>query len=141
MSVTIRHKLNTAKVHAMLASPNGGLAKNMLKRALKVQTKARQNLSRPPQRVDTGHLRASIQIEPFIWQSYPAFRIGTNVKYARFVHDGTGLFGPEHHYIVPRHGKFLVFTPKGELVAVFTKRVRGMEPNPFLKDALSAAKS
>lgn len=139
-SVTIRHKLKQQKVHAMLASPDGGLAKDMLKRALRVQTKARQNLSRPPRRVDTGALRADIQIEPFRWRGYPAFRIGTNKKYARFVHDGTGIFGPEHHYIVPKNGKFLVFTPKGELKEVWTKRVKGMEPNPFLKDALPAAR-
>ncbi len=139
-TVTIRHKVNQQKLRAMLASPNGGVAKTMLKRALRVQSKARQNLSRPPQRIDTGALRADIQIEPFIYEGYPAFRIGTNKKYARFVHDGTGIFGPEHHYIVPRHGKFLVFTPKGELVAVFAKKVKGMEPNPFLKDALPAAR-
>jgi hypothetical protein len=139
-TVTTRHKLDTVKLHAMLASPQGGLAKTMLKRAVRVQAQARRNLSRPPRRIDTGALRADIQIEPFRWKGYPAFRVGTNKKYARFVHDGTGIFGPEAHYIVPRKGKFLVFTPKGELAAVFTKKVKGMEPNPFLRDALSAAR-
>lgn len=139
-SVTIRHKINFTKVRLLLANPVGGLARNMEKRAQRVQSLARANLLRPPRRYDTGALSRSIRIVPFRYLGYPSFHIGSDLEYARYVHDGTGIFGPEHHYIVPRRGKFLVFTPRGELVAVFAKKVKGMEPNPFLRDALRAAK-
>jgi len=137
-SVTVTHKgVNDTKLHAVLArSP--GLLKNMFMRAVRVQSAARKNLSRPPQRVDTGALRASIAVVPFRWQGLPAFSIGTNLKYAMFVHEGTGLYGPKHHLITPTHAQVMVFKVQGGR-KVFTKISRGMPPNPFMKDALSAA--
>jgi hypothetical protein len=139
-SVTIHHKMNSVKVRLLLANPVGGLARNMEKRGERVQRLARANLLRPPHRYASGTLSRSIRVVKRRWLGYPSVSVGTDLGYARFVHDGTGIFGPKHHYIVPKHGKFLVFTPRGELVAVFAKRVKGMEPNPFLRDALKAAK-
>lgn len=135
----IRHHYKPVTMHEILASPNGGLAKNMFKRALAVQKQAKLNLQQPPHRVKTGHLRASITIVPFIYMTYPAFKVGSPLNYARFVHDGTGLFGPKHHLITPVHAKALRWRGNtGEFV--FSKHSKGMPPNPFLKDALPAAK-
>lgn len=139
-SVTIKHRVNHAAIAVMFKKSSGGLTKTMAKRAVRVQKLARANLARSPRRIDTGRLQLSIGVQPILYRGYPAYRIGSSLDYARYVHDGTGLYGPKHHYIVPRHGKYLVFTPKGELVAVFAKRVKGMRPNPFLADALVAAR-
>jgi hypothetical protein len=79
---------------------------------------------------------------------YPAVRVGTHLKYARWVHDGTGLYGPRHAMIKPRSAKFLVFksarygAKKGKGKGkVFVKQVRGVQPNPFLKSAIPYAKT
>lgn len=139
MSVTIRHKYKPATMHAILASPNGGLAKNMFKRALAVQSQAKKNLQRAPHRVRTGELRASITIIPMLVNGYPGFKVGTPLKYARYVHDGTGLYGPHHQMIEPVNAKALRWRANtGEFV--FSKHSKGMRPNPFLKDAMFAAK-
>jgi hypothetical protein len=136
----VRHHYDAGAMKRILASPSGGLAKDLVKRAIRVQTAAKRNLQRPPQRVNTGLLRASITWQLLQLHGYPAVRIGTNVKYARYVHDGTGLYGPKHSYITPKRGKYLVFKLAGEPGMIFAKRVKGMRPNPFLKDAMPAAK-
>lgn len=139
MGVSVRRKgVSAAKLQAVLASSDG-LYKDMFKRAVRVQSAARKNLSRPPQRIDTGALRASINVNAFKWQGLPAFRVGTNLKYAWFVHEGTGLYGPHHQLITPRQAQVMVFQSKKLGKKVFTKTSKGMPPNPFMKDALSAA--
>jgi len=140
-TVRVRHKVNNTAIQLMLRNPNGGVAKDMLKRAVKVQTAAKKNLSRPPQRVRTGYLRASIYIKPVIIDGMPGFRIGTSVRYAWFVHNGTGIYGPRHTVIRPKRAQYLVFKPSGLNHVIFAKQVKGMRPNPFLKDALKAARS
>lgn len=137
--VSVRHRYNPVTMHAILASPNGGLAKNMLKRAVRVQAKAKQNLSRPPSRIDTGALRASITIAPYLHDGYPAFRVGSPLKHARWVHDGTGIYGPHHQMIEPKTAKMLAWQGSGGKY-IFARQVKGMPPNPFLADAMSAAK-
>jgi hypothetical protein len=135
----IRHKYKPATMHEILASPNGGLAKNMFKRAIAVQRLAKKNLERPPRRVNTGQLRASITIVPYLFRGYPAFRVGSPLKYAKWVHDGTGIYGPHHQLIEPTHAKALRWSGNaGEFI--FAKHVKGIPPNPFLRDALVAAK-
>jgi hypothetical protein len=135
----VRHRYNPAAMHAILANPHGGLAKDGLKRAVRVQALAKKNLSRPPTRVNTGELRASITIIPYVFEGYPAFRVGTPLKYARFVHDGTGIFGPHHQMIKPTTAKVLAWEGPGG-THIFARQVKGMPPNPFLADALKAAK-
>jgi hypothetical protein len=135
----VRHHYKPATMHEILASPHGGLAKNMFKRAVRVQSEAKKNLQRPPQRVNTGQLRASITISPYLYKGYPAFRIGSSLKHARFVHDGTGIYGPHHQMIEPVNAKVLHWQGVGG-VDFFARKVKGMPPNPFLRDALFVAK-
>jgi len=116
-------------------------AKDLLRRGYKVQRKARSYLSGAeghPRRIDTGDLRSSIGVT-LITAGGARVRIGTNRKKAVFVHRGTGLYGPRHQLIRPRHAKVLRFRVKGGGV-VFVRFTRGMRPNHFLTDALKAAK-
>lgn len=150
MPAKVTHKFNKAVEEKILTSPVGGVAKDLLKRGVRVQSRARRNLSgvtgSGPRRVNTGLLRASITVKLIPQPKDLAVRVGTDVVYARWVHDGTGLYGPQHKLIKPRKARVLVFkskvygAKKGKYAGwVFAKSVKGMKPNPFLKNALSAA--
>lgn len=152
MPTAIRHQVNPAAVQALLASPQGGLTKDLYVRALRVQAAARRNISgngpNHPKRVDTGQLRNSVSINLLTHQGLPAVRVGTKLRHARWVHDGTGIYGPRGAMIKPRQAKVLVWRSKthgaesgkfkGKVVVL---QVKGMRPNRFLADALQAAKS
>lgn len=77
--------------------------------------------------VDTGRLRASIKSTTTVYKS----TISTNVKYAKFVHDGTNP-----HIIRPVRRQALRFTVGGQVV--FAKFVNhpGTRSRPFLTRAL-----
>lgn len=55
------------------------------------------------------------------------------VPHARWVHEGTGIYGPHHSPIVPRVAPYLVFHWHGRLWR--KKSVRGQQANPFLTNA------
>lgn len=115
------------------------VARDMQRRGLRVEAAAKVRISGHPKRVDSGRLRDSIRAVPIIRGGAPGSRIGTNVKYALFVHDGTGIYGPRGARIKPKTKRYLKFIPKGGNRFVYAKSVKGMRPNPFLKDALVAA--
>jgi hypothetical protein len=64
------------------------------------------------------------------------------VRYARWVHNGTGIYGPRHRPIKPKRAKALRFKGRrfGKSGWVYARQVKGMKPNPFLEDALIAAR-
>lgn len=152
MPTSTHHQFHPAAVQALLASPQGGLAKDVYKRGLRVQAAARRFLSGSgpghPKRIDTGRLRNDVSVNLVTANGLPAVRIGTSVKYSRWVHDGTGIYGPKHALIRPKQAKVLVFKSKvygaksGKFKGkVVVKTVKGMPGNPFLRDALKFAKS
>ncbi len=121
-------------------------AKDLYRRGLKVQTRARVLLSGGvghPKRVNTGALRSSIQVQLRTMGSRgPVVRIGSNLAYSRYVHDGTGIYGPRRRKIRPKRAKALRFKGAryGKSGYIYARTVRGMKPNHYLKDALSAAR-
>jgi hypothetical protein len=137
------HVMHYGAIAVQLRDPAGGVARGMLRRGLQVQSQARRNLAGGngrPRRIDTGMLRASVYCVPVVVGGAPGARVGSKLRYARWVHDGTGLFGPAHRRITARKpGGWLVFTPKGARGKVFTRSVAGMVANPFLADAAKAA--
>lgn len=123
-----------------MSSPTGPIAKDLFRRGKKVEAKAKANLNnRSPRRVDTGRLRSSITTQLISVSGKPAVRVGTNVIYAIFVHDGTGIYGPKGAYIYPKRKKYMSWKSKGGK-RVFAVKTKGMKPNPFLADAVLAAK-
>lgn len=142
--MTITHKLNYAAMQALLTSPDGGVIKDLLRRGLKVESQAKRNLGSNPKRVNTGRLRSDVKTTIVTFGGKPRVRVGTSLKYAIFVHEGTGLYGPLHHLIVPKNKKALRWKSKGgkgKKGYTFSKWSRGMQPNPFLRNALKAAKN
>lgn len=142
MSVTYSQQLNPAALRTLLTSQRGPVVRDLLRRGLAVESQAKRNLSGEggPKRVDTGRLRASIATVVVYRNGDPVVLIGTNVRYARWVHDGTGIYGPHHTPIVPRRAKFLRFRPRGSSRYVYARSVKGMRPNPFMRNALPAAR-
>jgi hypothetical protein len=55
------------------------------------------------------------------------------VPHAYWVHQGTGIYGPHRHPIVPRVAPYLVFHWHGRRWE--KKSVRGQQPQPFLTEA------
>lgn len=149
--MTVRHKLNIQALETLLNSPSGPVAKDLIKRGVRVQTQAKRNLGggtgSGPKRVDTGLLRASIGTNLYTSTTGLTMRVGTGVYYALYVHEGTGIYGPKLRPIRPKNGKVLVFkskiygAKKGKYAGkVVVTKVKGMKPNPFLVKALPAAK-
>lgn len=148
---SITHVFNHAQFDAIVKSPAGAVAKDLIKRGKRVESRAKRNLNGvggQPRRINTGHLRNSIGTNLLVRPDGLAVRVGTNVSYALYVHDGTGIYGPKHTPIRPKHASVLVFrskvygAKKGKYKGfVFAKSVKGMKPNPFLKDALPAFKT
>lgn len=137
--------VNGEALQHLLKGPTGPIARQALRRGVRVQAAARRNLGGTtgsgPKRVDTGLLRASISVQLRVWGSGDlAVRIGTNVYYALWVHEGTGIYGPRHTPIVPKRARYLRFKPKGMEKYLYRKSVKGMKPNPYLVKALPAAK-
>lgn len=137
---------------AVLLGPDGPVVKDLVKRAIRVQNEAKRLAP-----VDNGTLRNSITYEVLRKNGKPLVRVGTNMKYARFVHDGTGIYGPKGRPIRPVNAKVLrwpvrgvsssrpsTVAGRGRVVSksstrtgwAYAREVRGVRPTPFLRDAL-----
>lgn len=126
--------LNNAEINKFIHSPSGEVYREILRRAKKVESEAKRRCP-----VNNGRLRSSISTEMISERKGPVARVGTNVNYAGFVHEGTGIFGPRGSMIRPVRAARLVFVPKGGTKPVFAKQVRGQRGVPFLEEALRAA--
>lgn len=85
--------------------------------------------------VNTGNLRRSVEIDYNPIQ----VKITPKARYAQFVNNGTGLFGETRRYIRPVTAKALKF--KGKSGIIFTRRVKGQKPNPFVERTVKGTKS
>ena len=98
--------------------------------------------------VDSGQLRSSITHHVTLVGRTARMRVGSPLERAKWIHEGTGIYGPHKKPIVPVSAKALKFpTPKifGPMPRgvsrspggfVFAKSVKGIPPNPFLTEAL-----
>jgi HK97 gp10 family phage protein len=79
----------------LLSSPQGGVARDLMRRGRRVQTRAKELV-----RVDTGRLRSSITVTPVTVNGEFVVHIGTNVEYAGFLEGGTSRM-PAYPYLQP----------------------------------------
>lgn len=116
------------------------LYRDMHRRGDNVKGAAKRHLRYgSPARYWTGALSASIEVDMFRHDKAFGARIGTSIYYAKWVHDGTGIFGPRGTPITPVTADYLAFVRKGGSRVERRKSVAGMKPNPFMKNAISAA--
>lgn len=136
--------IDPSALRALLTSPEGPVYRDIKYQTTKVRNRA---LALCP--VNNGRLRASITEQIVVEPTGPVGRVGTNVEYALFVHEGTGIYGPkgQPYTIVPRAKKALAFVWKGAPIPpngrggkhVYRRvTVKGSKPRPFLRDALQA---
>lgn len=130
---TVTYRANDANLSYILHSRTGAVARDLYRRGLRVEATAKQLVP-----VDTGRLRSSITTELVTDRGELAVQIGPHVDYARFVHDGTGIYGPRHAPIVAHAGRVMVFTPRGASGPVFTLSSRGTPAHHFMTEALPA---
>jgi hypothetical protein len=149
MSDDVTIVLDGAAIERLCSAPGGAVYRNLERRAIAVTNAAKALCP-----VDGGRLRASITYQLVVASGDLTARIGTNVEYARFVEEGTGMYGPHNQRIYPKtgqymdvgtgvdrpgvHGGVLVFTPKGASAPVFARSTAGMRGRPYLRPALAA---
>ena len=85
--------------------------------------------------VDHGVLRSWF----FASQSQNEINIQTPAKYAKFVNDGTGIYGPHKTPIIhPTIGKKFAFQVNGQMV--YTRVIRGQQGQHFVEKSIEATK-
>jgi hypothetical protein len=88
-TVRVRQQLNVGYIRTRVARPGGPLVDYLTVRALAVQSASKQRIRQAPERIDTGNLINSIQIRIYFRNGMPVARIGTDVEYSIYVHEGT----------------------------------------------------
>lgn len=74
------------KVRHQASDPIG---RDMYRRGLRVESAAKNRIRMYPRRIDTGRLISSIRTRAIAYMGTFGARVGTNVEYALFVHNGT----------------------------------------------------
>lgn len=118
-------------IKVLLTSPQGPVAKDLLRRGYRVESRAKQLCP-----VDQGQLRASISTQLEVERGSLQVVVGSSLKYAIFVHEGTRPHWPPKGALAGwarRHGMASEFPVRRAIAR------RGTRPRPFLRDALSAA--
>lgn len=149
-SAQVTLRLQGSMASAVAHGHLGRLRQEMVERGNRVRNAAVRLAPR-----DTGALAGSITMEVVSGPEGPVVRVGSNLPYARFVHDGTGIYGPRGVPIRPVRARMLAWPVvnnryrqtggsrryKGGRTQryAFAKQVRGVPPRPFLRDALKAA--
>lgn len=140
-------KIDQEALRTLLSSPRGAVWADIQRRTNRVLNQARRNAP-----VDEGRLRASLAMEMRSANGSPIGRVGTNVEYAMYVHEGTGVEAGRG-YILPVRARVLRWAAINNTGSgtrryrggatqqfVYAKRSRGVKARPFLRDALTAAK-
>lgn len=131
----IRYVLNQAEIYRIGHSPTGPVARDLLRRGHRWARAAKRQVG-----VRSGRLRADIHAELVTTGAGElAVQVGSGVRYSRWHHDGTGLYGPRHRRIYPKRAKVLVFRTRGGRL-VFARSVKGSKPNRYLADTRWAAR-
>jgi len=86
----------------------------------------------------TGNLGASIGHRIVGKGRGTAAEIYATARYAEWVHEGTGIYGPLKRPIVVRakRAKALSFFWRGKAMIVRSVSIKGMRPRPFLREAV-----
>lgn len=91
-----------------------------------LQGEAGDELENSPRRVDTGRLKLSVNYRVVQDGEESVLYVGTNTRYAVYVHEGTGIYHPQG-----RQTPWIYRDERGAF-----HQTRGMKPNRFLKNAI-----
>lgn len=132
MAVSVSIEINNRLIQRLLRSPAGPLARNMLTRGNRVRAEARRRINSR-----SGTLARSITVNITMVNGAAGVQVGTDLYYARYVHDGTGIYGPSRRPIRPQRKKALAFSGRTGNVVVSSSR--GQRGTKFLVEALRVA--
>lgn len=124
--------LDEIQLRVLLRSDDGVVGKDAMKRGKKVEAAAKRRVG-----VRTGRLQRSIKARRDRSEGEASVIVEATAKHAKFVHDGTGVYGPTGLPIRPKTRGVLKFRVGG--VTIFAPTVRGQRGTHFLRDALPAA--
>lgn len=125
-SITV--DLSSTGLDRLLTDSHGPVGNHLRNIANRVRTQARANV---PER--SGNLKDSIKVHQELTPTGLIFKVGSNLRYALYLHEGTGQ--NSGGYVYPVHAQFLRFQGSdGKFL--YRRRVRGVDANPFLADAL-----
>jgi len=137
-------KLDEAQLRALYTSPQGPVWQELHRQGRAVLRTAQVLVP-----TDQGQLKSSIKLEMDTERGLPVARVGTNVKYAIWVHEGTGIYGPRKTPIRPKSARVLKWPVKNQSgqgarrykrgktsAFAYAKQVKGVRPRPFLRLAL-----
>lgn len=143
-------RVNKAVVDELLRGRSGPVVRHIQDIVDNVRSEAVRNVKR-----DTGALAASHEATVNVYGRVVVGRVGTPLHYARYLHEGTGIYGPKRKRIVPVTAKALRFkagrmigplpagrsgtSPEDRGAWVFAKSVRGVPPHPWLVEAFERA--
>lgn len=131
---TINTNYDRNSINNMLHSSNGMTGREITRRGARVLARAKELVG-----YDSGRLHNSLRMSRATVGGEVAVTISTPVRYARYHHDGTGIYGRTGQPIRPVSAKALRFKPRGSTGYVYAASVRGSRPNPFMREALEAA--
>lgn len=129
--MTGRVELHRQNIREVLAGPAGPVVRRLATYGRRTINDAKRTAP-----VDKGIYRASLQYVIEVRGQVVILRVGSDLHYARYIAQGTGIYGPRGVPIRPVHRKMLKFKPKGSKTFVFARQVKGSPPNPHLIDAL-----
>jgi hypothetical protein len=107
------------------------LAEALTESAAELQTRARRIHRFTPRggQTDADGIAADIDAGRLLARVY------LNTDVAVYQHEGTGIYGPRHQKIVPRHARLLHWTDEVTGEEHFAKSVKGIKPDPYLYTA------
>ena len=131
-------KLDASQIRATATGQQGPVWAAVTKAASQTRDRAKVDLQ-ANSLIDTGRLLNSIERITELRGQTVVGRVGTDVEYAPFVHQGT------RSPIIPRRKQALAFVPRRGARVVVVSQVRGTQEtgrfSPFLTNALAQLKA
>jgi hypothetical protein len=122
--------MDRAKLDFELNNPQGSVGKHLKKRGRLIVAMARRQVG-----VDTGELKASIQMIHERVSRGQQLKIGSSLGHALAHHEGTSP-----HIITPRDAGFIRFSSGGRVIYTHKVNHPGTRPNRYLSDQLWVAR-
>lgn len=150
MAARVDVRISPAQMRDLLGGSTGPVYAEIQMRGNRVLRQSRRLVP-----VDQGTLKASLTMEMRVSRGVPIAVVGSNLKYAIYVHEGTGLYSKKNpRYIRPVRARILRWPNKNNSGTgnrrysggrtssyTFAMKSRGTPGRPYLVDALPAATS